>query len=148
MDDRLRRLGRASSLALDAAEYAEVAAPVLARLRALCLALPETTENPGWAGVQWRIRRRRFAHVLAIDFPEGPETVLTFRSAGEELTALRRSGPPFFATSWGTDQVGMVLDAATDWDDVAELVSESYCLLAPRKLVRLLDRPAPRDDAP
>jgi hypothetical protein len=128
-------------LALDAGEYAEVAPAVVDRLRALCLALPEATENPAWAGVQWRIRRRTFAHVLAVDFPDGPVTALTFRSSGMELTALRTAGLPFFATAWGTDQVGLVLDDGTAWDDVAELVTESYCVLAPRKLVRLLDRP-------
>jgi hypothetical protein len=27
-----------------------------------------------------------------------------------------------------------VLDASTDWDEVGELLTESYCLLAPKKL--------------
>jgi hypothetical protein len=39
--------------------------------------------------------------------------------------------------------MGLTLDAATDWDEVAELVVESYCVLAPRKLVALVDRPDP-----
>jgi YjbR len=140
-DDRLARLARASSLALDASEYAEADPAVVERVRALCLGLPETTENPAWAGVQWRIRKRTFAHVLAVDFPDGPVTVLTFRSSGMELTALRNAGAPFFATAWGADQVGLVLDHGSAWDDVAELVTESYCVVAPRTLVRLLDRP-------
>jgi hypothetical protein len=29
-------------------------------------------------------------------------------------------------------------DGTTDWDEVKELVTESYCLLAPKKLVALL----------
>jgi hypothetical protein len=33
-----------------------------------------------------------------------------------------------------------VLDADVDWDDVAELVTESYCALAPKKLVELVER--------
>jgi len=37
--------------------------------------------------------------------------------------------------------VGLVLYAHTDWSGVAELVTESYCLLAPKKLVALMDRP-------
>ena len=39
--------------------------------------------------------------------------------------------------------MGLTLDDATDWDEVAELVVESYCVLAPRKLVALVDRPHP-----
>jgi hypothetical protein len=36
----------------------------------------------------------------------------------------------------------MVLDAGADWDEVAELVTESYCVLAPKRLVEAVDRPA------
>ena len=35
----------------------------------------------------------------------------------------------------------MVIDAGVDWDEVAELLTESYCLLAPKKLVALVGRP-------
>jgi hypothetical protein len=38
--------------------------------------------------------------------------------------------------------VGIVLDAGAAWDEVAELVTESYCVLAPAKLVAVVDRPA------
>lgn len=35
--------------------------------------------------------------------------------------------------------VTVVLDDDTDWDELAELVTESYRLLAPQRLVRQLD---------
>jgi hypothetical protein len=35
----------------------------------------------------------------------------------------------------------MVLDAGVNWDEVAELLIESYCVLAPSKLVERVDRP-------
>jgi YjbR len=140
-EGRLRRLERASSLALGAAEYADVPPDVLARVRSVCLGLPEVTENQAWAGTQWRIRKRTFAHVLTVDFTDGPVTVVTFRASGPELDALRGTGHPYFRPAWGADAVGMVLDADADWDDVAELLTESYCLLAPRRLVALVDRP-------
>jgi hypothetical protein len=140
--DRLSRLARASSLALGASEYADVPADVVAALRSICLGLPETTENQAWAGTQWRIRKRAFAHVLAVDFADSPVTVMTFRSSGPELDALRSTGHPFFRPAWGTNAVGMVIDTGVDWHDIAELVTESYCVLAPQRLVGLLDRPA------
>ena len=46
-------------------------------------------------------------------------------------------GPPFFKPVWFRDIVGLVLPAdpaAVDWDEVAELVTESYRLLAPKRL--------------
>lgn len=123
-------------------DYADVPADVVARLRAVCLGLPETTEQPAWAGQRWCIRKRTFAHVTAVDSDDGPRTVLVFRSSGDELEVLYRSGHPFFRPGWGSNVVGMVIDDDVDWDEVAELLTESYCVQAPKKLVVLVDRPA------
>lgn len=65
-DERQRRLARASSLAMSGIEYAEVPPGIEAALRELCLGLPEVAERQAWAGTQWRIRNRMFAHVLAM----------------------------------------------------------------------------------
>lgn len=127
------------------AEPGDAPPAVVARLRELCGDLPEAYEEAAWVGRRWRLRRRTFAHVLTIDrgWPpayaraagdDGPACVLTFRAGGPELVALRHSGRPFFAPPWRVDEVGMVLDDDSDWQEVAELVIESYCLLAPRKL--------------
>ena len=70
-----------------------------------------------------------------------PTTLVTFRSSGPELEMLRSAGHPYFYAGWGRDVVGMILEPTTDWDEVAELLTESYCVLAPKKLVALVDRP-------
>jgi hypothetical protein len=70
---------------------------------------------------------------------------MTFRASGPELDVLRSAGHPFFRPGWGTNVVGMVLEDDVDWTEVAELLTESYCVLAPKKLVALIDRPAPDD---
>ncbi|WP_239062084.1 hypothetical protein [Streptomyces sp. SID13031] len=70
---------------------------------------------------------------------DGPATVMTFRAAGPELAALTSVGAPFFKARWGSDVVGIVLDEEeTDWDEVSELLAESYCILAPKGLARQL----------
>lgn len=127
-------------------EYADVPDAVLGELRAICLTLPDAYEEQAWTGRRWRIRKRTFVHVLTIDSPDGPTTVMTFRSAGEELAVLHRSGHPFFRPGWGHDVVGMVLDADTDWTEVAELVTESYCVLAPKTLAARVHRPPDPDE--
>ena len=114
---------------------------VVAELRSLCMDLPDVEEQQAWAGLRWAVRRRTFAHVLTLEGPDGPATVLMFRSSGEELGVLHTAGHPYFRTGWGSNSVGMVLDDDTDWDEVAELVTESYCVQAPRKLAALVDRP-------
>jgi len=131
---------------------ADVPPDILDRLRQVCLALPEVAEEQAWVGTRWVVRGRTFAHVLVVDagWPpayaraaatDGPATVLTFRSSGADAVALRAAGPPFFAPVWRAEEVGMVLDAAGDWDEVAEVLTDSYCVLAPKALAALVDRP-------
>jgi hypothetical protein len=133
-------------------EYSDVEPDVLEHLRAICLVLPDAYEEQAWTGRRWMVRKKTFAHVLAIEDgrPQaharavgdaGPITVVTFRSDGPELEALAHAGHPFFYAGWGRDVVGMVLDDATDWQEVAELLTESYCLLAPQKLAARVPRP-------
>ncbi len=132
---------------------------VLVRLRAICLALPEAHEEPAWVGTRWRIRTRTFAHVLGVsdewppayarDAPMvGDATVLTFRSAGQELHALTNGGLPFYKPRWHPQVVGMIVEPDADWDEIAELLTESYCLLAPKKLAALVPRPGPSAGEP
>jgi hypothetical protein len=120
---------------------ADVPDGMLAELRAICLGLPEAHEHQPWTGASWRIRNRTFAHVLSLDSPAGVTTLVTFRAAGDELDALLAGGHPFFKAGWGHDVIGMVLDGSTDWEEVGELLTESYCVLAPKKLAAQVERP-------
>ena len=126
---------------------------VVRRLRDITSTLPESHEEDAWTGVRWRIRGRTFAHVMVSERgyasayrdatgDESEQTVLTFRASGDELLALTHAGLPFYSLDWSQNAVGMVLDADTDWVEVAELVTESYRCCAPQRLVRRLDGPA------
>ena len=128
----------------------EPSVDVVARIASTALALPDAYEEDAWTGVRWRVRSKTFAHVLVAQ--EGytsayrdvtgvtePTTVLTFRAWGDELLALTQAGPPFYQPPWSPTIVGMVLDEDTDWDEVAELVTESYRFCAPQKLRHRLD---------
>ena len=131
----------------------EVAPVVVDRLRAICLGLPDAHEQDAWVGTRWRVRTKTFAHVLVVaaGWPpayaraastDGPATLLTFRARGLELEALGAVGPPFFRPVWHPEAVGLVLGDDADWDEVAELLTESYCVLAPPSLVARVDRPS------
>jgi hypothetical protein len=72
---------------------------------------------------------------------DSPITVLTFQSTGDELVAFSNLGHPFYRPVWRPGIVGIVLDAQTDWAEVGEVLTESYCLLAPKKLVEQVNRP-------
>lgn len=123
---------------------------VVDRVRSICLALPETHEEQAWTGVRWRVRSRTVAHLLVVadGRPQsharaighsGPATVLTFRTSPSEVDAFASMGGPYFYGGWGRDVVGIVLTADTDWDEVQELLTDSYRELAPRMLVERLD---------
>ena len=121
------------------------------RVREIALALPETREEEAWRGTRWRVRQATVAHLITVlpDRPSsyseatghpGPATVLTFRATGDELLALTHAGLPYFKPDWSPTVVGLVIDDDTDWDEVAELVTESYRFCAPQKLRHRLDR--------
>jgi hypothetical protein len=121
-------------------EYLEVPDSVLRRLRVACSHLPEANEENSYAGVRWRIRGRTVVEVVTTERDQSPVTFITFHAAGEDLNAMLGTGDPF-APGWGPGLVAMTIDAggATDWDEVQEMITESYCLLAPQKLVALLN---------
>lgn len=125
----------------------DVAPETIDRVRSVCLRLPEAYEEQAWVGTRWLVRKKTFAHILMIDagYPpayaraagtDGPACVLTFRSP--ELD-LEKQGPPFFYGGWGRNVIGLELGDDVDWDEVAELLVESYCLLAPKKLAEQVD---------
>jgi hypothetical protein len=123
-------------------DYVDVDTDVLQRVRVRCLALPDAAEEEAWTGRRFVVRKRNFAHVFALHDKDGSVvTIMAFRSPDEERRALIASGHPFFFLGWGRNAVGMVLDEDTDWEEVRELVTESFCVLAPKKLVALVDRP-------
>ena len=131
-----------------------VPAHIVESVRSVCAGLPEVREEPAWTGTRWVTGKQTFAHVVQISdgWPpvycraagtDGPATVLTFQSAGDELLALSHIGPPFFRPTWRPGIVGLFVDDTTDWDEVRELLIESFCLLAPKRLVAQLARPDP-----
>lgn len=132
------------------AERIQPAEDVVLRLRSVATALPEAYEEDAWTGVRWRIRKKTFAHVMVaqpgyessyrdITGDATVRTVLTFHATGDELLALTHAELPFYKPPWSGTIVGLVIDEDTGWDEVAELVTESYRFCAPQKLARLLD---------
>lgn len=128
---------------------ADVRPEILERVRSICMALPEAYEELAWVGTRWRVRQGTFAHVVTIeeDGPasfrqafdvDGEATVITFRAEADERAALTITGKPFYHAGWGRNAMGMLLDDETDWDEVSELLTDSFCVLAPRKLVTLV----------
>jgi YjbR len=126
---------------------AEVPADILERVRALCLALPEVTVRVDYSLTRARstaqsfdIRRRSFCLLIAVKDPAGKSVpLLVLRAVPEEREAMLSRGHPFFASRAGRDRIGVLLSDDTDWEEIRELVTDSYRILAPKKLSALLD---------
>jgi YjbR len=124
----------------------EISSDVLSRLRLVSLDLPEAIEEEAWTGMRWCVNRKNFAHVLNVSdgWPpayaraagtRGPACVVTFRLSSGHCAAARFSRVPFFRPVWFPNIAGVVIDARTDWDEIGELIRDSYRVLAPKKLV-------------
>ncbi|GAB6940004.1 MmcQ/YjbR family DNA-binding protein [Isoptericola variabilis] len=120
----------------------DVPPALVARLRGL-LRFPECVEEDAWTGVRWRVRRATVAHVFG---GEDQLFRVTFRAEPQEVRAFEHLGHPYFRAGWGGNVVGVVLDDAVDWAEMAELLTDSYCLQAPRVLADAVDRPEPPGD--
>ena len=125
----------------------EVPADIIERMRTLCLALPEVTVRVDYSRTRERstarsfdIRRRSFCLLVARENSTGkPVPLLVLRAGQDEREALLATGRPFYPSRAGRDRIVVVLADDTDWEEIGELVIESYRILAPKKLAALLD---------
>ena len=57
------------------------------------------------------------------------------------MAAFEHLGDPYFRSGWGGNVIGLVLDDGTDWEELAELLTDSYCVQAPAHLADQVARP-------
>jgi hypothetical protein len=137
-------------------EPVEVPEDIVDRIRTLCLALPEVTvrvdeslspaRSTAWS---FDIRRRSFCLLVARQERAGqPVPLLVLRARRGEREALLAAGHPFFPARAGGDRIVMVLTDDADWEEIGELVTESYRILAPKKLIALGPRTRPQPGHP
>jgi hypothetical protein len=110
----------------------------IARLRAICLALPQAEERETWGIATWRIRDRIFCMWSTTDAPEAAlwcKAPPGIQGMLVEAAPERFFIPPYVGhKGW----IGVVLDAGVDWDEVAALVRRSWRMTAPKRLAATL----------
>ncbi len=101
------------------------------RFRTIAATLPRCAEEDAWVGVRWRVGKATVAHLFG---GEDGQFRVTLRGDPDEVVAFQHLGAPYFKAGWGSNVIGLVLDEDTDWAEVAELVTASYCIMAPTHL--------------
>jgi hypothetical protein len=65
--------------------------------------------------------------LVAREGPAGqPIPLLVLRAGPDEREALLSTGHPFFASRPGRDRIAVLLTDDTDWEQIRELVTDSY----------------------
>jgi hypothetical protein len=100
------------------------------RIRAVLEEFPGCKEEEAWVGVRWRVSHSTVAHVFG---GEDQLFRITFRAEPAEVMAFQHLGEPYFRTDWSDNVVGLVLDDDTDWSELSELLTDSYCIQAPAR---------------
>jgi hypothetical protein len=106
-------------------------------LRALALALPDTTEKLAWGMPTFRVRGKIFAMEKRGD---GRVSLWCKAEPGSQMVLVGADPKRFFVPPYVGHKgwVGMRLDDNPDWEEVAKLVKRSYVLIAPKRLAALL----------
>jgi hypothetical protein len=117
----------------------------LKQVRRICLGLPEVSERLSHGSPSFFVRGKKTL-TMFLDDHHG-DGILgiwcpAFPGVQEELIESepdRFYRPPYVGPSgW----IGVRLDREVDWDEVAEIIAESYRKVAPKTLVKQLDAEA------
>ena len=122
--------------------HIEIDDAIMAPLRAICLPHPEAVEAEAFGTPTFQVRSKNFAMVHKPDArvsvwckaPPGAQEAY-IASEPERYYKPPYLGPKGWIAAWISPECD------PDWDAIAEIVDESYRLIAPKRLVGLLDQP-------
>src|SRR3954453_4848146 len=111
----------------------------ISRLRKAALALPETTEQPHFDLVSWRVRDRIFATI-----PNEPRRLRIFVEETEVAEMVAADPAAYVAVRWGKRVAGVEANlSAADVADVVALLESAWRRKAPKRLVTSYDAQNP-----
>lgn len=121
----------------------------LERVRALCLALPETTERPSHGSPAFFVRDRR-CFVMYLDDHHGDGRLALWCAAPDGMQEGLVSSDPesYFVPPYVGHRgwVGVRLDRTLSWNEIAGAIEDAWLAVAPKRLVAAFA--APTSDPP
>ena len=111
---------------------------ILARVRQLCLALPETNERQSHGAPTFFVRDKRpFVMVLTDHHGDGRFAIWCAAPAGLQAMLVGADPEKFFVPPYVGHRgwLGVRLDLGVDWNELAGIAEDAYAEVAPPKLV-------------
>lgn len=112
-----------------------VAPDRLAKLRAICLALPYATEKIAWGDPTWRIKDKIFAMQKG-NYEGGRPSVWIKAPDGAQSALVKDDPEVFFVPPYVGSKgwLGVWLDGRIDWKELAGFIATSHRLIGPKKV--------------
>ena len=110
-----------------------------ARIRELCLGLPETSERLSHGAPTFFVRgKRAFVMVLSDHHGDGRFAIWCAAPDGMQRLLVESEPKRFFVPPYVGHRgwLGVRLDRRVDWDELAGIVEDAYGEVAPPKLVK------------
>jgi hypothetical protein len=112
---------------------------VLARIRAICVALPETSERLSHGAPTFFVRERRaFVMVMTNHHGDGRFALWCAAPDGMQKTLVEADPERFFVPPYVGHRgwLGVRLDRGLHWDELTGIAEDAYAEVAPAKLVQ------------
>ena len=107
-------------------------------MRALCLALPETSERPSHGAPSFFVREKKcFLMLLDDHHGDGRFAIWCAAPPGNQELLVQADAERFFRPPYVGHRgwLGVRLDRGSDWDELAGLAEDAYAEVAPKKLL-------------
>jgi hypothetical protein len=116
-------------------------ASVLARVRKICLALPEAHEKIAWGAPTFRVRNKQFAMFLENHHGDGRLALWCKAPPGAQEALVGADPERFFIPPYvgPSGWLGIHLNKSLDWGVIAGLVRDGYLEAAPKRLRAALE---------
>ncbi len=117
----------------------EIDPAIMAPLRELCLPYPEAVETEAFGSPTFQVRTKNFAMVHK---PDERVSVWCKAEPGAQEAWIATDSERYYAPPYlgpkGWIAAWISPECDPDWEAIAEIVDESYRLIAPKRLVALI----------
>jgi hypothetical protein len=112
---------------------------VLERLRTVCLALPETSERLSHGAPTFFVREKTsFLMLLDDHHGDGRFAIWCAAPPGDQHLLVDADPERFFVPPYVGHRgwLGVRLDRGIDWDELAGIVEDAFCAVAPKRVLQ------------